>query len=232
MNFSLKTFSNNNKKIIFIGSRHEKGINEIMSIKSIFDEFNPYISLVEDEFDIADFKTESEAINKGGDMGFISFLAKKRGIKVVSNDPRFEEEFSFIEKRYGRDLSFLYFFLRDRCSMIKSKTFTKYLTDKEIIDYILKKVHYYNYSLDRVKKTFKELFNSEMEERDYSAFFNPTLNINKFNEVTWELNEFRDDYMINKLRELLKENTKIFIIKGEHHLNKSKEKIQKMMQNG
>jgi len=66
-----------------------------------------------------------------------------------------------------------------------------------------------------MKKILNEVFD---ELKDYSSYFNPKMSINLFNGITRELNKFRDDYMLEKLKELLGEYSKIFVIKGDYHL--------------
>lgn len=232
----LKTerFIGRKKEILFVGSTHSRDSAEIIQIKKVFEDFNPDVVLVEDEFDILEFLDEQDAINKGGDMGFVSFLAKKNGIKIISNDPRFEEDVLFLEKKYSKDLSFLYFFLRNRCHSMKMRRFNKNNTDNEILNYMLKKTNWqgYDYNLGNAERIFKKLFGYDIGYKDYSDFFNPTLKINELNEATRQLNVFRDTYMIKLIKRMLEKNDKLFIIKGVHHLDKTKMEIEKLMQNG
>lgn len=234
MSFIVKRFSSGGKIILFVGSTHDYVLEKIKSIKNLIESFNPEIILVEDSFDLMDFDNEEMAIQRGGEMGYVSFIAKKSGIVVESNDPRFNEDILFLEKKYSRDISFLYFFLRQRSFLINhGKTVGKNL-DGEILQQIRKETSWnnYDYSLERVNNIFNIIFLDRLIEKDYSDFFNPTLSINLFNEVTRELNKFRDNFMIGKLKKVLKKYNHIFIIKGSHHLISKEKEIRELLKNG
>ena len=220
--------------ILFVGSSHDYVLEKIKSIKNLIEGFNPEIILVEDSFDMINFNNEETAVKIGGEMGYVSFIAKKSRMAIESNDPRFNEDILFLEKKYSKDLSFLYFFLRQKSFLINhEKTIGKDLNG-EILQQIKKETSWnnYDYSLKNVNNIFNAIFLDRFIEKDYSDFFNPTLSINLFNEVTRELNKFRDEFMISKLKKILKRYNRIFIIKGSHHLISKEKEISELLKNG
>lgn len=70
MNFVIKNFFNTSIKLIFIGCIHTRDTSLIPPLKKEIEDFNPDII----------YKNEEESIEKGGEMGYVSFLASKYNI--------------------------------------------------------------------------------------------------------------------------------------------------------
>lgn len=230
--FSSEIFRNKFRTIIFFGSNHSKDSLQISAIKKEVIEFNPEIILVEGNYNLADYSSEEEAIEKGGEAGFISYFAKKEKIKLLSNDPSTEEDLNFLAKRYGKDFSFLYFFLRDTSFYKKLWPIPKNKIDEITIKNLKETSGWkdYNFSLENLQKIYLEVFNEEYHlDKDYSGYFNPTLPKNKMTEATEKITEFRDKFMLDLIKKLLKTNNKIFIIKGNYHLEKCGERIKNLL---
>lgn len=233
MDVIAKEFINQNKRILFIGSAHTKNIQIIKKIGDMINLFNPDIVLVEDNFNNAEFSDEQESITRGKDMGYVSFLAKQKNIPLLSNDPSFEDEVMFIEKKYSKDFAFFYFFVRERSFLINSNKFDKNYSDKDILSYLKETFKWkkYDFSLSNIKNLFQKFVKEEFQDKDCSAYFNPVIKGNCINKATRELNKFRDNYMLKKIRELVKKDNRIFIIKGEHHLTTNIQEIEKIIKN-
>lgn len=234
MSFIVRRFSSGSRTVLFVGTAHDYALKEVKPIKKLIENFNPEIILVEDSFDLMNFDDEEKAVRRGGEMGYASFIAKKSGITLDSNDPRFKDDILFLEKRYSRDISFLYFFLRQKSFLMNRGRTIEKNSDEEILQQIRDETLWNDYSdgLEKIKDIFFTLFSDRLKENDYSDFFNPTLSINLFNEATRELNNFRDDFMIDKLKKVLKKYNRIFIIKGSHHLITKENEIKELLKNG
>ena len=192
----------NLKEVFLFGSRHSSDQSQLNIICDLIDNFNPDIVLTEGNFNKGNFNSVEDAIKYGQEMGYVSFFCNKRNISMFSNDPPINKQILFVKNKYSDETGKLYFLLRD-CSLWEQ--------DKEKILILMKKI-----------------LNEDFDEsKDYSDYFNPIMSINLFNEITRELNKFRDDYMIEKLKKLLKKYSKIFIIKGDYHLNTNFSKIKK-----
>ncbi len=210
--------------LIFFGVAHTKNLVEISKLIEAIREFNPDIILIEGGFEKATFRSEEEAIEKGGEMGAVSFFAKKNVINLLPNDPDQKDEFDFMIKEFGRDFTLLYFVLRN-------SNYRKQKIDQNVLNEIknLTKWENFDFSLQNFKRIFFGIINESFDEnKNYSDYFNPTLSINKLNSATQELNEFRDNFMVGKLKSLIKENKKIGIVKGSYHLFKNKDEIRKL----
>ncbi len=79
--------------------------------------------------------------------------------------------------------------------------------------------------IEDIKNLYIKIFNEKLEiSRDYDDYFNPAKKINLFNNITRELNNYRDNYMFKKIKEILKTHNKIFIIKGDYHIKSNLDK--------
>ena len=117
----IRNFKKGEKEILFFGCIHSKSNEQLNKIKEIVFNFNPDIILVEGNYHLADFKSEKDSIEIGREMGYTSFLAKEKNIKLDSNDPSFSEDILFIEKNYTKEIAFAYFFLRNRNSNLSEE---------------------------------------------------------------------------------------------------------------
>lgn len=195
----------NGRSIFLVGSNHSDDYAQLELIRSSLEKFGPDIVLVEGNFNKASFDSIEESIKYGKEMGYISFICRDKNIPMESNDPPFEEDKQFVEQEYNIEIKDLYFTLRDFVS-------------KKIIEN------------DRIKILFKKVLNEKFDiSKNYFNYFNPTMSLNIFNQVTRKLNDFRDNYMICKISELLKKYSKIFIIKGDYHLITNFKKIKEII---
>jgi hypothetical protein len=212
----VEDFKSNSKRIIFFGSIHSKSNQQIEKIEKSLFKLNPEVILIEGNYNKADFNSKQESIEKGLEMGFVSFLAKEKQIKLESNDPPFSQDLAFVKEKYGEEVCFAYFFLRNKNFNIPKEHILKEIKENTSWEN-------FDYSIKNLKKIIKEILNEEHKaKKDYSDYFDPTKKINLFNKISFELSDFRDEYMIKKIKETLKKHNKIFIIKGVYHLNKIK----------
>ena len=194
------------KRVFLFGSRHSDNSGQLDLIKRSIEDFNPDIVLVEGNFDTATFNSAEDAIRYGREQGYASFISKERSIPLESNDPPHGNDRKFIEDKYDAETNELYFLLRK---------FSPKTTNKE---------------KERIKMLLKKILNENFDDsKNYSDYFNPALSINLFNRITKELNVFRDEFMLNKIGDLLKRYSKIFIIKGDYHLNVNLENIREIV---
>ncbi len=75
----------------------------------------------------------------------------------------------------------------------------------------------------------EKLSEDYVPNKNYSDYFNPTLKINLFSKISFELSEFRDNFMLNKIKKTLLKYNRLFIIKEVYHLHKNEEKIRRLL---
>lgn len=230
-----KKFEFNQKKIYFIGTFHTNDENVINQLRKFLEEFKPELILIEGGFENASFEKENEAIQKGWEMGFVSFYAKQKNIPLEGNDPTEEKSIEFIKELYDKNTAFIYFILRNLSMALKQDWEISTEEKLKIIfdDFKdLTKWERYDYSTENFFKIFKSELNENFTlDKDYINYFDSNSKETKVNEISKKLNLFRDTFMINKLLEKLIEFNKILIVKGNSHL-KSQEKILEELSNG
>lgn len=228
----IEEFQNGKKKIVFYGSHHSFDREEIEAIRKTIDEFKPEIVLVEYGYEKREFSSEEEAIEKGDDMGFCVYYTKKKGIKIGPNDPSPEKCIEHITEKFGKEIAFTFFMFRTLDGLSRGGKIHKesFFTNYAGYFRLNTKWKGFDYSYANFRKLFKKLTGEEYgEKNNYFKYYDPTMDFNKFNEISREENEFRDNFMIEYLRKMLKEHDKIFIIKGSGHLFSCFDKIEKLV---
>jgi hypothetical protein len=77
----------------------------------------------------------------------------------------------------------------------------------------------YDFNFQNFQSIFKKVFNQDFDfSKSYDHYFYSSYNDRETNNVTYKLNKFRDIYMLRKILEEILVYNKIFIIKGESHL--------------
>ncbi len=223
----IEEFNSKSLFISFFGSSHAGEKFELNKIKNYIDKFKPDVVLVEGNFDKFDFENEEQAIDVGLEAGYASFIAKRNGIKVLSNDPPLEEDIDFIVKKYGKDLAFLYFVLRQINQTLNIGRPIGGRDLKENIGWFKSLTFWkdFDYSEKHFNEVFKDNLENEFQYKDYSSWFDPTRNNNILNEITKILNVHRDDFLIRRINELKEKFNRIFIVKGNFHLRYFREHI-------
>ncbi len=217
----IKNFELNSKKIVFLGTIHSSDLEQINKIKKELINFSPEVILIEGGFENAVFSDEKEAIHKGWETGFVSYFAKEKKIDLIGNDPSEIDCINFIKLLYEKDITFLYFVLRNLSIWIKQLSFTK----KEVIDLAIgdfKKFSEwgdYDYSFENFKNIFEKVLRENFDiNKCYINWFNPNIKEKITNKISKRLNIFRDSFMIQQILNSLLDYDKICVIKGNSHL--------------
>jgi uncharacterized protein YfkK (UPF0435 family) len=222
-NFVEELISDN---LIFFGTSHTQDLDVIHKLIEKIKKFSPNVILIEGGFEKATFDSEEMAIKRGGEMGAVSFFAKNSKITLLPNDPDSTEEINFLSQKFGKDFAFLYFYLRN------SSFYKNQKINLDVLNEIKNTAKWENFdfSIQNIKNIFLNVINEPfIQDKDYSNYFNPTLSFNKLNLATRELNKFRDDFMISKLKSLIRNKDNICIVKGSYHLIKTKKAIKELI---
>jgi len=230
--YSVCKFEKSKKIIVFFGSQHSKREDQVTEIEKEINQLNPEIILIEGHYDQATYKLREESLSKGGEMGFTSYLAKKNKIKLLSNDPPDEDSILFITKKYGKNICFLYFFIKNLDSYTRNKKEKLKEWSEYTISEFIKKSNWsnYDYSIKNLNKIFRSLTGKNLDiNQDFYKYLNPHLSISVFNEISRDLSNFRDSFMMSLLKKVLIKYDKIFIIKGKSHLEKQRDDIYNLL---
>lgn len=230
-----KEFRIKNNFIIFFCVRHSKDREQIKSIRKEIDNFGRGVVLVEGSFHIPNFPNEEIAIQTGGEMGFASFYSKRKGLKVLSNDPSSREGIAFIVSEFGKDIAFLYFVLKEINQNLRLNKKTGKADLQRSIRIFKSNTNWkgFDYNPSHFMELFKEVVGKEYSfSTDYTDLFNPHCNRCKLNSVSRSESEFRDEFMIKVIKEVLKEHNRILIFKGKGHLEFFNKRIPFIFKNG
>lgn len=217
-----KDFVKGKKHLRFFGSEHSLDDVHINFLREKLKEFKPDLILIEGGYEKANFDSEKEALEKGLEMGFVNFYAKKNKILLEGNDPNYSKTISFLESFYDKRHIFLLFVLL--FSLFKPRN----CEEKKIITYMEDAINNFksisnwenfDYSFDNFKLIFSEILKEKFEiKEDHTKWINPELEMSILNIISRKEDLYRDSYMINKIMEEFKEHDRIFVIKGTHHL--------------
>lgn len=79
--------------------------------------------------------------------------------------------------------------------------------------------------------TYFRLRNNKNPEikKEHQQYFNPLKDKSIFNQMTRDLNKYRDNYMLKILKKEMKNYKKIVVIKGEQHIKDNLNEMNKIM---
>lgn len=196
--------------LYFFGSRHTYDFKDeqISTLEAFWDEFLdatkglPRVALIEGgERSVA--VSKSEAIETGGEIQYVSFLASENSISIESPEPPESHWFQELEKKFPKDAVAYYDFARVCYQWNQKKArpaFVGYI--KDFLESNRKKSGWkdYDFSLEHMKEVHKDIFQSIFNENDKHFFYdviNPTTSFSIINEVSRADDEgIRDIYIL------------------------------------
>lgn len=224
-----KKFKLNNKEILFVGTAHNPNKEKIKKIKSQLENFSPDIILIEGGFENGKYLDEEDSIKKGWEMGFVSFYANEKNIILKGNDPDKESCVKFIKELYGKDLTFLYFVLRNLRPFLLADYGEISRKEKEEITIRgfkkLSRWDNYSYSSENFCKMFKKYLEDQFDlKENYLEDHKEVLG-----DISKKLDIYRDSFMIHRVLKCLLKYNKIFIIKGGSHLDDCEKTFKELL---
>lgn len=229
-------FAKGDKTLVFFGSVHGSDLSQIKYILDEINLLNPEIILIEGGFEKATFPGEQESIEKAGELGFVSYLAKKRKILMIGGEPSEKECVSFVEKNYERDSAFFYFALKSINNFFKIKLKINFTIDEKInmsLNQFKQNSDWndYDYSFAHFQNVFRRFADEEFSpENDYADFFNILPDKSVSNEISKKLESFKDDFLLDKIKNAMQANNHIFVIKGKDCLSRIKDSLDEIFE--
>src|SRR3989344_3881274 len=97
-------FSKKEKSLLVIGSRHTNNSkdSQFKEFKEKFDSFKPQVVFVEGGAERSKIDSEKDAIFNG-EMAFIAYLSKNKGISVLSWEPDYKTLYSKLLKKFSKE---------------------------------------------------------------------------------------------------------------------------------
>lgn len=166
------------------------------------------------------YQTETESILESGEAGYTTFLAEANDISVVSPEPDEAEEVNKLLTKFTKDEIEYYYFAR------VSLQWTKLSLKPDFKDYVSKylrrdqeKFNWPDYSFTienmvKIHNTTKDhLFDVEKCQQCFYDSSNPI-----DNKVSDASSRFRDEYIVNTVKEYWDMGKSLFIVYGSGHV--------------
>ncbi len=225
-----------NKKITYFGSSHINKIEDPLfgKIRESFNETKPQIVYVEGMNSINKRKEEvksflntlslEDVVEKYGESGFALNLAIDNNLDFESPEPDFNIEIEkILEKGYSKKDIFNFYAYRDVYQYQR-------MNDKRNVEdlAIYLKPHFDKFKNSsgwdntEIESFIQELFsNIELDSEKYSSETDPIMrNKEEFkvtNEISKVSSDFRNEYIVERIAEGLKNHDRIFVVYGASH---------------
>lgn len=221
---------NKNKFLLVLGSKHSNNPkdSQFSSFKKHFIDFKPDCIFVEGGAEKGEwtkrFKSEKEVI-KISEMAFLTFLAEKNNVPVLSWEPGEKKEIEFLLKKYNKEDLFAHFLIRVIPQYVRWNNPKGYL-EREIKSFKnLTKWKKFDYSIKNLKKIHIKIFGKELRldsERLYNLPPYPvedvkTIGKSVLNKIAADEMKFRDTYAVKKIIKSFNKYDKILAIAGSGH---------------
>ena len=216
-----------NKKFICLGSSHSNDPEspEFKLFKKEFIKLKPQVIFVEGNHEKVDWldkcKSEEYAI-KIDEMAFLSYIAQKKKIPVLSWEPGEVAEIKILDKKFSRKNIFAHYMLRligQYIQIGKPKDYFEFAI-KEFEK--LTKWRGFDYSFENLKKIHKELFGfnltlSKSKVQLYSLPPFPIKNDSVLNKIAAESSKLRDKHAVKVILKSFKKYDRVLAIMGGSH---------------
>ncbi len=226
-----------NGALLYFGIGHAYRYNEpqIAKLEKEFLKFRPTIILNESGTPPV-AETAEEAVEKYGEPGLLSFLAKKHNIPIKSLDPPRMDEIKYIigTQEWTLEQIFLFYILR-RVPENNKKTNPQ---DPEIMVEEALRISAKTPGFDGLPKNLEEF---EQSVKKYfpgvpdwrkidSKFFDPNPNLGMFTNYIAETSvQFRGRFMVKSLVEAVKKGERVFAVVGASHVVKQEKALKKLL---
>lgn len=229
--FSLKK---NNSILFYLGVRHSWNPTD-RQFNAIKEKWADFLKIAKNSLVVVEsrgwkvYETETEAILKGGEIDFMTYLCHQVNVPISCFEPDRGSEMNALAQQFPKEQIEYYYFARVVAQWHR-------LTQKvDINSYLLpflqrdKKASGWNnfeFSIENMKKIHQQLFNAELNFNDAEFFGkikNPTREDNPLKDIVRASGKYRDQAIIDGIKNAWNQYD-LFIVYGEGHAH-SHEKI-------
>ena len=169
--------------------------------------------------------TEIEAIAKGAEAHYITYLADRECIETFSPEPSEKHRFGELEKHFSKKEIAFYEFARMMLQWSRhhgeKPDFREYVGNSLKNDKTNSGWLDFDFSIEHMLEIQNQLFNRDFDENDASFYYdvtNPTATHSKINELSrFDDSNIRDTYILTKIEEYWKSGKNLFIVYGASH---------------
>lgn len=218
----------NNAVLFYLGIQHSwnPANQQFNFIKEKWEEFlkiakNPLVVVESPGWKV--YKTETEAILKGGEINFMAYLCHQKNIAISCFEPDRGSEMSSLSKQFSKEQIAYYYFARVVAQWHR-------LTQKpEINAYLLEflqrdeKISGWNnfvFSIEQMGKINQQLFKTKLNFNDADFFKkieNPTREDNPLKNVVRASGKYRDQTIVDGIKNAWNKERDLFILYGKGH---------------
>lgn len=168
--------------------------------------------------------SEEEAIDKGAEADFITFLANKEGIETFSPEPPEKFRFEELLKKFTKEEIIYHDFVRMAYQWNrrwKKPDFEEYLNYSLAQDKENSGWYDFDFSIDHMIRLHKQISGRDFDKNDkdfLGVIMNPTTTFCRINELErFESDTFRDGYILEQIEKYWNEGKNLFIVYGGSH---------------
>lgn len=225
-------FKRNNRILFWLGIQHSQDYThpQFQELKSKWEDF---LKLAQSPFVIVEnmmtevYATEKESILKDGEVGFMSFLAKKASVPIKCFEPDRHEEMNLLAKQFGKEKTEYYYFGRAVAqwhSVIKSGDLEKYILPFLKRDENAANWNNFDFTIANMKQIHRNLFNDLLDLNNKNFFLkieDPFREDNPLKDIAIASGNYRDKIIIENTKFTL-QNHDVFMVYGNGHLEMHK----------
>lgn len=229
----------NNKELFWFSGIHCNDPNHRMfeDIKREFLTFKPDLVLVEGYTDKYFYSNEKEAILKGGEPGFVVYLAKANNVPVENIEPPLADQYEYLLQKFCKEDILAMYVLRQTVQYQRESENIEIDFLKSIIGYI-NNTRKNGFPIDT--ETIDHEFVSNLLEpyigfkvnnsnwKDIKANDLVYLEDNILHSIWKETIKHRDDHCVGLISEKMKEYDRIFIMMGADHIKNQKDRLKEL----
>lgn len=222
----------NNQHLFYFGSRHlyDPKHQQFDEIRNMWKRFlnktdgSERIVMVEGG-NRPVLETEIEAIQQGGEMHFVAYLAKHDDVLVMSPEPSDRERFQvLLQAGFSKEEIAYHEFARVcyQWNQIEEKVDFKLYVNKFLqADARESGWDDFDFTIEHMVEIHKVIFNVEFDITDTQFFYdiiNPTTEKSVINAISrWDDDEFRDFHILEEIEKAWNEGKSLFVIYGSSH---------------
>ena len=218
-------FQKENKALLFIGSQHSNDPADslFVRIKDLLTVFKPSVAFNEGGlFKI--YSTADSTIRYSWEPGYLRYLCKEANIPIESIEPSQEEEYDFILEKYTTEEVFLFYGYRQADQLKRQVKNTPSINIEERLNLFLTSIGQEIFDEEaadypaKFRTLYKEKFKFAFAFGQLSSrFFAPTAYFTNLSQINRSIGDFRDHFIIDKIKQAFETYDRIFIVMGAGH---------------
>lgn len=229
------TLKKDNTVLFYLGVRHSWNPTDpqFNIIKEKWTEFlkiakRPFVVVESLGWKVCEAETETETILKGGEINFMACLCHQSNVPISCFEPNRNSEMNALLQWFPKEQIAYYYFARVVAQwhrLTQKPNINSYLLpflqrDKKASDW-----DDFEFSIENMKKIHRQFFKTELNFNDvefFSKIENPTREDNPFKNVVRASGKYRDQTIIDGIKNVWNKGYDLFIVYGEGHASNHK----------